>query len=363
MVPGPRNLARLFGVSVFVRRLAFGISALILASCGGSGPNVAQLSPSRSTSPSTSPSSPSRSALRCQLPVLTSSSTAQTYTPAGGFVTFPGGDWSPDPNGTFVLDGSAYRTVAQPHLRGGAPDAYDWTFRRWLPTSPRSVSPDGSHYAYFSDFDTIHDVDVATGDDRPLKGPAGPDTVIYYAKEGIYFNHAYEGPAGPGLWLLNPTTGAVQTVFTDKTVDTIGGYAAWLPGVNPDDPHPAVIPPGLFGGVKLPNEILRRDLNGGPTVVWFYRPGRSISVLAFDQQKQPLIAVESGDSSGTVEIWQVPAANQGLKLFSSTVLPWGVMSDNHGIWFADHEGISLYTPSQGLQKVSAVVGHMAGACR
>jgi len=85
-------------------------------------------------------------------------------------------------------------------------------------------------------------------------------------------------------------------------------------------------------------------------------------VVAFDQNKRPLIAVDSGEPSRSVEIWQVPSANQGLKLYSVTGLPW-VMADGHGIWFADQAGISLYTPSGGVQKVSAVVGQLAGACR
>jgi hypothetical protein len=316
---------------------------------------------------SASAATPSASAsilgLGCRLPVVTSDSTAQTYSPSGGFVTFPNGTLSADPNGTFVLAGSGYRTTVQPYLQGGAPGSYDWPIGRWLPTNLRSVSPDGSHYAYHAEFGAIHDVDIATGKDRSLKGPDGPDTVMYYANEGIYFNHAYEAPGpGPGLWLLNPSTGVVRTVFTDKAVETVGGFAAWLPDVNPADPHPVFSP---IGGANLPNQLLRRDLNGGPTSVWFYRPGHSLWVVGFDQGKQPLIAVESGSSPETVEIWQVPAANQGTKLYSGAGgagLPW-VMADAHGVWFADQHGIWLYTASRGLQKVSPVIGQLAGACR
>ncbi len=202
-------------------------------------------------------------------------------------------------------------------------------------------------------------MDVATGVDRSFKAPEGPDTVLYYAKEGVYFNHAWEGPPGPGLWLLDPDTASVQTVFTDKPVAAVGGFAAWLPDVNPADPHPVF---SQYPGTNMPNQILRRDLNGGPTVAWFYRPGRSLAVVGFDQTKHPLIVAESLGSPDTSEIWQVSAANQGRMLYSGTQVPQ-ILADDHGIWFADQQGISLYTPTHGFQKVSTAVANLAGPCR
>ena len=276
-------------------------------------------------------------------------------------MTYPGGQLSSDANGGVVLDGTRYRTTARPYLYGGGPGAgsYDWPLGRWLPAKAGSVSPDGSHYAYSTDFGAIHIVDVATGIDRTLKGPEGPDTVLYYAKEGVYFNHEWEGPPGPGLWLLDPATGTVQTVFSDKSVIAVGGFAAWLPDVNPADPHPVF---SQFTGTNMPNQILRRDLNGGPTVPWFYQPGKSLAVMGFDHDKHPLIVAESLGSPDSVQIWQVPAAKQSHQLYSGTQLA-EIVADEHGIWFADAQGISLYTPARGLQRVSTVVADLAGPCR
>lgn len=337
---------------------------MILAACGGpttasGGHPTASPTPTLSISPSSTTSS--AGGLPCRLPVVTWTQTAQGQVPSAGFLTYPRGQVSGDPNGAIVPDGTRYRSTARPYLYGGGPGAgsYDWPLERWLPVKPPSVSPDGSHYAYSTDFGAIHIVDVATGIDRTFTAPQGPDTVLYYAKEGVYFNHEWEGPPGPGLWLLDPATGTVQTVFSDKSVQAVGGFAAWLPDVNAADPHPVF---SQYTGTNMPNRILRRDLNGGPTVPWFYQPGKSLAVMGFDQDKHALIVAESLGSPDNVQIWQVPAANQGKQLYSGTQLAQ-IVADDHGIWFADQQGISLYTPAHGVQKVSTVVADLAGPCR
>ena len=85
-------------------------------------------------------------------------------------------------------------------------------------------------------------MDVATGTEGVLNGPAGQNTILYYAKEGIYFNHGWEG-------------------------------TAWIPDLNPADPHPVF---SHYTGSNLPNQILRRDLNGGATVRRLYQPGKTV---------------------------------------------------------------------------------------
>jgi hypothetical protein len=347
-----------------MKRLGICTLAVMLAACGG--PTTASggrptASPTPTTSLSPSGTTASAGGLACRLPVITWTQTAQGQEPTEGFMTYPGGQFTSDASGAVVLDGTRYRTTAQPYLYGGGPGAgwYDWPMGRWLPARRQSVSPDGLHYADGNGFGAIHVVDVATGTDRTFKAPDGPDTVLYYAKEGVYFNHAYEGPPGPGLWLLDPRSGAVQTIFTDKSVDAVGGFAAWLLDVNPADPHPVF---SQYIGGNMPNEVLRRDLNGGPTVRWFYQPGKSVTVTGFDYEKHPLIVAETLRSPDTVQVWQVPAANQGHLLYAGTQLAYTV-ADDHGIWFSDDQGISLYTPAHGLQKVSSLVAGLAGPCR
>jgi hypothetical protein len=248
-------------------------------------------------------------------------------------MTYPDGQLSTDANGGVVLDGSRYRTTAKPYLYGGGPGAgwYDWPLGRWLPVKGRSVSPDGLHYAYSTDFGAIHVVDVATGIDHTFKAPEGPDTVLYYAKEGVYFNHEWEGPPGPGLWLLDPTTGNVQTVFSDKSVEAVGGFAAWLPDVNPADPHPIF---SQYSGGNYPDQVLRRDLNGGPTVRWFYQPGKSVAVVGFDRDKHPLIVSESLGSPDSV-LRHAARRNRGRRPRDLVCGPAGHLDLHAGKWSSE----------------------------
>ncbi|MDQ6885592.1 MAG: hypothetical protein M3077_15370, partial [Candidatus Dormibacteraeota bacterium] len=206
-----------------MQRLGMCLLALVLAGCTGSSKPVAghpTATPQESTAatPTTRVSS-SPASLACRLPIVEYAQQAQGLVPTRGFLTVPGGQFTADPNGGFVQDGNNYHSSARPYLSGGGPGAgaYDWQLQRWLPVELRSVSPDGAHYAY-QNGSGIHDVEVATGKDRTLAGSSGVDTVLYYAKEGVYFNHAGVGPPGPGLWLLDPATGKIQAVFTDKSV-------------------------------------------------------------------------------------------------------------------------------------------------
>ena len=297
----------------------------------------------------------------CRLPVVQWIQKAQGQEPLAGFLAFPGGSFSADPTALLAQDGDRFRTTVRPYLYGVGPGAgaYDWPLARWIPATPGSLSPDGSHVAYSQEFGAIHVIDVATGNERVLKALAGPGTVLYYAKEGIYFNQAWEGPPGPGLWLMDPNTGKIETVFTDQPVDAVGGFAAWIPDLNGADPHPVF---SQYTGGNLPNQILRRDLNGGPTVRWLYQPGKTLNVIGFDQDKHPLIVVSGGEPSGANTVWQVPAADQGRAIYTGT--EWaGLIADVHGIWFSDNHGVSLYTQSGGLRNLSTVRATLAGPCR
>ena len=349
-----------------MKHLAIGALAALLAACGGSAGAKKAVATPGATGPSASPTATATAAespgsAACRLPIVQWVQKTQGLEPLAGFLNYPAGTFSADPTGDVVLDGDRYRTAARPYLYGGGPGAgaYDWPLARWVPATPRNVSPDGSHYAYSAEFGAIHDVDVATGNERVLKAPAGPDTVLYYAKEGIYFNHAWEGPTGPGLWLMDPRTGNVQTVFTNQPVDAVGGFAAWVPDVNAADPHPVF---SQQAGGNQPNQMLRRDLNGGATVPWLYQPGKILHVVGFDQNKHPLIDVFPGDPSGGSTVWQVPSANQGRAIYTSTGSA-GVIADGHGIWFSDDHGVSLYTRSGGLKSLFPSRVTLAGSCQ
>ena len=103
--------------------------------------------------------------------------------------------------------------------------SYDSDQHRWVPVPREWVSPDGSSYAYAviqpGAAQGVHIVDVRTGSDRVIPGTSGdPDArgshfgVVAYQLDGVYLNRVSQLGAN-GLWLLNPTTGAITQVSTD----------------------------------------------------------------------------------------------------------------------------------------------------
>lgn len=335
------------------RRGTLILSIALLAACGTA-------SPGSSASVRVSNSSTPRAAstvLACRLPFIPSR--PEGGAPAG-FITVPGGTYAADPTSRFDkgTDG-LMRSEAQPVLAGyESPGSYDWPPHRWLPARAQEVSRDGSLYAYSAQGGgSIHDVAVSTGQDRSFMAPAGPDTILYYASEGIYFNQSFEGPPPPGLWLLDPSTGRIQQLLSDKRVDAVGGFAAWIPDVNPADPHPMM---SMADGTPLPNQALRRDLNTSALTPWFYQPGKAVNVTAFTIDRRPLMMVQIGPVR--MQVWLVPRANQGQQLHEGDQVS-SVFGDEHGVWISDAAGVFLWRRSSGEQRVSSMTGTVAGACR
>src|SRR3989441_12860117 len=137
-----------------MKRLVTGTMALLFAACAGSAGPIGG-TPSSSAAIRSSTSSPSvaastGAALDCRLPVVQWTQTAQGAVPSAGFISFPGGQFSPDPASEIIVDGSRYRTVARPYLYGGGPRARapDLPVRGRVPAAPRQDSPDGSGYAH-----------------------------------------------------------------------------------------------------------------------------------------------------------------------------------------------------------------------
>ena len=93
---------------------------------------------------------------------------------------------------------------------------------------------------------------------------------------------------------------------------------------------------------------------------WFYRLGRTLSVIGFDKDNHPLILVTGSDPSVPYEVWLVPAAGQGTMIFDSFLPLPSVMADDHGIWISHSYGLWLYTPSAGRQPISGPVGQLGG---
>ena len=79
-----------------------------------------------------------------------------------GFITIPGGAFTVDPTSNPTLPGYRDNSYVTSYT-------YDHHRSRWLPTSWRAVSGDGSAYAYWSR--ALHVVDIDSGIDRSLGSP------------------------------------------------------------------------------------------------------------------------------------------------------------------------------------------------
>lgn len=253
----------------------------------------------------------------------------------GGFVHFPGGTFTPDPQSTSSFDAG-----------------------RWLPINRAEISPDGTAYAvdeYVKDalYTTgIHVVDITSGKDRAVWRVDGADTVAGWTEDGIFFiRYALHEPnfAGPDLWLLDPTTGQQRIVTPQPPVGAglplfkawtaLGGNAIWTWSVT--------------AGRPAKNVLLRVDLTTGQATTWMAAAG-DIDVLGWDAHGHPFVAV----GGGLVRLLgpNQPAAVESIGFRSPPTMPPSVVTDDHGSWFAALDGSIWLLPggSDNMEKVAAV---------
>src|ERR1700704_4199627 len=85
----------------------------------------------------------------CRLPVVTLA--------GNGFVTYPGGVYTPDPSEKPVLP-----SPNQSGMPSNYGYTYDAVYSRWLPVMPNLVSPDRTHYVFTDSNANLSTVDVRT---------------------------------------------------------------------------------------------------------------------------------------------------------------------------------------------------------
>jgi hypothetical protein len=279
--------------------------------------------------------------LTCKLPVVTQND--------AGWVTFPGGTYQPDPKAN----------VSLPHGPSGFPlsKSYDKAFERWLPVPRDDISPDGKHYAYADlpavDNSPVHVVDLLSGANHAFNpGPPPTDSswlAVDYETEGVYLEAQPNGPAGLlGLWLLDPSNGAVRAVDSTHSWQYISGGGAW----GTADP--------LTGHGPGPgSRLMRMDLKTAAIVSWYKRTDIEFTVAGADGSGHPILTVWKYQ---TPQVLLITAANSATILLtapgsavpslSNYIHP---VTDAHGIWFGDSTGsISLYTPATGVKKMAQV---------
>lgn len=252
---------------------------------------------------------------------------------------------------------------------------YDRAFSRWLPVEGSAVSPDGSQYAYSEQgtaqggSPSVHVVDVRTGQDRAFVTPSSHWFISYiplaFRSDGVYLGQAWESPTA-GLWRLDPGSGSLTMVASISNLEIMASTSVfWVGTVNPADPSP------LIGIATQANQIDRLDLADGRRTPWFYRPGMAVSGVGLDGAGHPIVRALAGkdgviqpglggelflllDQRTQVSLYK--GSGQQVETLQSPV------ADSHGIWFGSSERVFLYTPADGLKKVSSQPASPAGIC-
>ena len=340
-------------------RLWVGLVAVLALACSQQAPQPRSIASTPSVAHSTAPASPSPNllGLNCRLPVEVIQTAGN---PPGGWITFPGGNFQPDPSS--IVD------------RGNETDgiSYDRAVSRWIPAFWNRLSPDGRRYV-FPAGDALHVVDVRSGKDRVFTLPRGngPWSVIDFTTSGVYLKASGGlGPGEPGLWVLDSDTGQVRkldgTIYTWSQVDS---RAAWAVTYDAGTIH-----------------LRRLDLRSGALTtqltVPFHELGQPgdqwLDLIGLDEQGRPLVSLAEWQKPSS---WRI-AVVEGPEMLRQVALPseWanravgrdpyyranikGVLL-THGIWMIGHGfGLALYSPDGEIRQLTASpeVFAIAGGC-
>jgi hypothetical protein len=230
-----------------------------------------------------------------------------------------------------------------------------------VPAGNSTISPDGSRYAYIyytQPFQgELRVADVATGGYRALPLSNGPNGLIGWTNDGIYVHASYEG-VGPGLWLVNPDSGAIRQLFSDSVVHLVSGHVAWTVARNESDPMPD---PGGIGPSH--NEVQSRDLITSQTTTWLYRSGSDLYVAGATSGS----IVVSGRERGSGFLLLVTSPGQAVPINvpetgDPVPLSTGLIADANGWWLGSLDGVYLWTQHTGAILVSESLAAPAGAC-
>jgi hypothetical protein len=216
------------------------------------------------------------------------------------------------------------------------------------------VAPDGSYYVYDEssgnpEVDRVHVVDLATSADRVI-AQGGVDTgygAFDVEADGIYAGRFSNGPGTPpGLWRLNPKTGAATRLDATQRWQWISGGYAFATVPNSTDPV-------TTQGGPVPDTLLRLDLRTGVVQEWLRKRGVFPNVIGFDWNGRPLVVL--GQTlrdlfvvTGASTVQPFPHATPDVTF--SQVTP-SVLASPAGFWFTADQGLFSYSGPTGFQKL------------
>jgi hypothetical protein len=302
--------------------------------------------------------------ITCKLPVM-SSTGYPSFT--GAFITFPRATLAYDPRGGYSVDsnGEFLTTQVTPVLKGTLPTTgqpfYDLALGRWLPAGAGQSTADGTRYAYTvwdatqSDVTVVHIVEVATGKDTAFRVAMPVQAqgleVADFDSSGVYLLANSFEQLPQGVWLMDATTGALRRVMQVGAVAAVRGGYAWTAAIDPRDPSP----PQLRRSGTPSDSLVRVDLRTGVSAVWFYRPGKQVSLIGFGSGTQPVVQVtDPNDTTGYVETWLIADALAPVQVSAGHLFLADPQGDGGRLWFSGLAGVYLYTRVDGLRKIAAL---------
>jgi hypothetical protein len=290
---------------------------LLVTACSPSvAPGTTAAAPSTATSPG-----PVATVLPASAPPLHCSLPIETEAGASGFLSFPGGDFTPAATAPAVI----------PEIGGYYTQTFDWAYSKWLPVGPMEISPDGSRYAYKSPAGILKVVDVVSGAIAPIPASRGWN-LIATANDGVYV-HTFLGRTG--LWFLRYAGGdPVQVSPAGYSYLALGGGHAYASAGKDDQ------------------TLLQVDLHTGAAEKFADPPA---AILGFDNSGDPVVRLANGLVLMPAPYRQVAVADQAP--------PGFVVGDANGIWFPLADGIYLGTSAGHSTRMSSMPGLVEGSCR
>lgn len=287
------------------------LAAVLMIAMTACSTQTSQLSPSpsppasgpTSTPPPQSPSTTPQ--LACRIPVMVS---VPSGAAPGGWITFPAGTFQSDP-ASLIDRGNGMEGVS-----------YDRAFNRWIPADWNNISPDGRRYVAYAQYPFLNIVDVGSGAIRPVAMPRvnGVWTVIDYAGSGIYVTLiGGEGPAEPGLWVINPDSGHVRKLDGTQFWSQVDSRAAW--GVKPGT-----------GSTSLRRLDLKTGIVSTYLTVPYHRPykpgDRSLELVSLNADGAPLVLERDWQHPYPWQLALVTAPNKpfAVQIPSDWVAGWPI---------------------------------------
>ena len=263
---------------------------------------------------------------------------------SGGWITFPGGTFTPDPASNVALP------------TGWAPGlAHDLALNKWVPVPRDWVSPDGKKYVYF-DSTTFHVVGYQSSDwlfSPPVTGINSYWTVLWAENDGVYVTSP-----GLGVWRVGYGGGMRQV--------TNNGYWSVANGKYAYGTLTSSVPQGAA------TTVVRVDLASGTVVDVFTRPGmRSTAVGVASDGGAVVLSTDSAPVPTMAQLWlaQPGTAVQIVQTISNSSMPgpgftvYSVVADSMGSWIATTSGLYLFSKQSGLELASTVTGPLASTLR